>query len=128
MQCMARALADSVVPMPLWPWPWLASLACCRASCIAWAISWLQPYTDATVRALGAAGVRELDVVCPGFAVDCLETLEEIAMQNAEFFEEAGGHHLRYIPALNDSAAHVAALAGLLRRRGAVSPGGVRDA
>lgn len=89
---------------------------------------WLQPYTDATVRALGAAGVRELDVVCPGFAVDCLETLEEIAMQNAEFFEEAGGHHLRYIPALNDSAAHVAALAGLLRRRGAVPPGGERDA
>lgn len=83
---------------------------------------WLQPYTDETVMALGKAGVKSLDVVCPGFAVDCLETLEEIAMQNAEFFEEAGGEHLRYIPALNDAPGHVATLARLIRRHGAGWP------
>lgn len=76
---------------------------------------WLQPYTDKTVRDLAAQGVRKLDVICPGFAVDCLETLEEIAIQNAEFFTDAGGDSLRYIPALNDSAAHAEALAGLVR-------------
>lgn len=83
---------------------------------------WLRPYTDETVKALGAAGVDSIDVACPGFAVDCLETLEEIAMQNAEFFEAAGGKHLRYIPALNDGPVHAAALAGLLRRHGAGWP------
>src|SRR5262249_50848731 len=56
--------------------------------------AWLQPYTDATVRALGAAGTKTLDVACPGFAVDCLETLEEIAMQNRDFFRAAGGGEL----------------------------------
>jgi ferrochelatase len=77
---------------------------------------WLQPYTDATVRELAAAGSRRLDVACPGFAVDCLETLEEIAMQNRDFFVAAGGEALRYIPALNDSAEHVAGLGALIRR------------
>jgi ferrochelatase len=76
---------------------------------------WLQPYTDITVRSLGAKGVRRLQVVCPGFAVDCLETLEEIAMQNREFFEQAGGGELQYIPAMNDSPGHVSALASLVR-------------
>src|SRR5690606_23366705 len=71
-----------------------------------------------TVKQLGAAGVGQLDVICPGFAVDCLETLEEIAMQNAEFFTQAGGGALRYIPALNADAGHVQALSGLLRRHG----------
>jgi len=71
---------------------------------------WLHPYTDATVRELGAGGVRTLDVLCPGFAVDCLETLEEVAMQNRDFFLAAGGQSLRYIPALNDRPLHVAAL------------------
>jgi ferrochelatase len=71
---------------------------------------WLHPYTDATVRELGAAGVRTLDVLCPGFAVDCLETLEEVAMQNRDFFLAAGGENLRYIPALNERPVHVAAL------------------
>ncbi len=75
---------------------------------------WLQPYTDATVRRLAADGVRQLDVVCPGFAVDCLETLEEIAMQNRDFFIAAGGESLRYIPALNDSAGQVEGLAALV--------------
>ncbi len=77
---------------------------------------WLRPYTDETIKALPKQGVRELDVVCPGFAADCLETLEEIAMQNAELFIESGGETLRYIPALNDSAAHIDALATLVRR------------
>lgn len=71
---------------------------------------WLQPYTDLTLKALAKEGVRHVQVVCPGFAVDCLETLEEIAMQNRELFEEAGGETLEYIPALNDSEIHVRAL------------------
>jgi len=77
---------------------------------------WLHPYTDATVRQLAADGVRKLDVACPGFAVDCLETLEEIAMQNRDFFTAAGGEALRYIPALNDSVEQVDSLAALVRR------------
>ncbi len=77
---------------------------------------WLQPYTDETLKALGAQGVKTLDVVCPGFAVDCLETLEEISMQNAEVFREAGGEALRYIPCLNASPAHADALAALALR------------
>lgn len=68
---------------------------------------WLQPYTDQVLKALGSQGTRHVQVVCPGFAVDCLETLEEIAMQNREFFEQAGGEKLDYIPALNCSDAHV---------------------
>ncbi|GGY28803.1 ferrochelatase [Rhodanobacter panaciterrae] len=78
--------------------------------------SWLHPYTDTTVRQLAASGVKKLDVACPGFAVDCLETLEEIAMQNRDFFLAAGGETLRYIPALNDSAEQVRSLAALVRR------------
>jgi ferrochelatase len=77
---------------------------------------WLQPYTDATVRELAKAGVKRLDVACPGFAVDCLETLEEIAMQNSDFFHEAGGGELRYIPALNDTPEQVQSLAQLVLR------------
>lgn len=67
---------------------------------------WLQPYCDETLRALPRQGVRSVDVVCPGFAVDCLETLEEIAMQNRELFERSGGESFRYIPCLNDDAEH----------------------
>ncbi|SEJ19947.1 ferrochelatase [Frateuria terrea] len=84
---------------------------------------WLQPYTDATVRRLAAEGVRQLDVACPGFAVDCLETLEEIAMQNRDFFLAAGGQDLRYIPALNDSPEQVAGLAAIVRRHAQGWPG-----
>ena len=77
---------------------------------------WLHPYTDETVKQLAKDGVARLDVVSPGFAVDCLETLEEIAMQNREFFLEAGGTDLRYIPALNDSPDQVKAMADLVLR------------
>lgn len=77
---------------------------------------WLQPYTERTVEQLAESGVRTLDVVCPGFAVDCLETLEEIAMQNAQTFCRAGGQALRYIPALNAEPDHAAVLADLALR------------
>ena len=77
---------------------------------------WLQPYTDKTLQALAAQGVKRIDVVCPGFAVDCLETLEEITVENAALFREAGGETLRYIPCLNASPAHADALAALARR------------
>src|SRR5262249_40377076 len=64
---------------------------------------WLKPYTDATVRALAERGVKNLAVVMPGFAADCLETLEEIAGENAEIFSHHGGKNLAAIPCLNDS-------------------------
>ncbi len=71
---------------------------------------WLRPYTDQTMRELAASGVRSLDVVCPGFSADCLETLEEIDEQNREIFLHAGGERYRYIPALNDRPDHIHAL------------------
>lgn len=76
---------------------------------------WLQPYTTQTLEALAAEGVKTVDVICPGFAVDCLETLEEISVENAEAFQAAGGQTLNYIPCLNDSPAHAEALAGLVQ-------------
>ena len=75
---------------------------------------WLQPYTLPTLQQLAHEGIKTVDVVCPGFAVDCLETLEEIAMQNAAAYTAAGGQALRYIPCLNASAAHADALAALV--------------
>ncbi len=72
---------------------------------------WLQPYTEAVLKDCATKGIREVDVVCPGFAADCLETLEEIALRYAESFRAAGGEKLRYIPALNDRDDHVQALA-----------------
>lgn len=68
---------------------------------------WLQPYTDETVEALGRSGMKKLDVICPGFSADCLETIEEIGGENREIFERAGGGELRYIPALNDREDHL---------------------
>lgn len=78
--------------------------------------TWLQPATDATLRSLAGSGVERVDVLCPGFAVDCLETLEEIKLQNAGIFRAAGGDILSYIPCLNDAPAHADALAALARR------------
>lgn len=77
---------------------------------------WLQPYTDKTLQQLGKEGLKTLDILCPGFAVDCLETLEEIAVENAHLFKAAGGEALHYISALNDEPGHVAALAAVLER------------
>lgn len=68
---------------------------------------WLKPYCVEVLEQLPKQGVKSVDVVCPGFAVDCLETLEEIAMENKHVFEKAGGEHYRYISALNDSDANV---------------------
>ncbi|WP_064748006.1 ferrochelatase [Lysobacter firmicutimachus] len=76
---------------------------------------WLEPATSDTLDALAARGVRKVDVVAPGFAVDCLETLEEVAIMLAADFAARGGE-LRYIPCLNDSPAHASALAGIARR------------
>ncbi len=64
---------------------------------------WLQPYTDKTVEALAQGGVKSLAIVTPGFSADCLETLEEIAVENAEIFKHAGGENFAAIPCLNDS-------------------------
>jgi ferrochelatase len=77
---------------------------------------WLSPYTDETVVKLGKQGITRLDVVCPGFSTDCLETLEEIAMQNAELFVESGGESLHYIPALNARQDHVSFLSDLVEK------------
>jgi ferrochelatase len=77
---------------------------------------WLQPYTDVTLSVLAREGLRRVDVLCPGFAADCLETLEEIAVENADVFRAAGGETLNYIPALNAGEAHARALAGIARR------------
>lgn len=77
---------------------------------------WLKPYTSDVVTELGNAGLSRIDVVCPGFAADCLETLEEIAMQNAGFFKDAGGDSLNYIPALNARDDHVAFLSRLIEK------------
>lgn len=77
---------------------------------------WLKPYTSELLQEWAAAGVRSVDVICPGFAADCLETLEEIEQENRGFFLQAGGERYRYIPALNDAPLHVEALVGLVRR------------
>jgi len=74
------------------------------------AAEWLQPYTDATLKQLGKDGVGRVDVVCPGFAADCLETLEEIAQLGREQFLEAGGKEFHYIPSTNDTPAWMTAL------------------
>lgn len=76
---------------------------------------WLQPYCDKTLQALPRQGVEAVDVICPGFSADCLETLEEISETNRDLFFEAGGKSFRYIPALNDSEAHVAVLRDVLK-------------
>lgn len=75
---------------------------------------WLQPYCDKTLEALPAQGVKSVDIICPGFSADCLETLEEVDMDNRQVFIEAGGEHYRYIPALNDSDMHIEALCEVL--------------
>lgn len=71
---------------------------------------WLQPYTDKTMEKLGQQGVKSIDIFCPGFSSDCVETLEEIDMENREIFLEAGGSEFSYIAALNANDAHIQAL------------------
>jgi ferrochelatase len=77
---------------------------------------WLKPYTDQTVKTLAQEGVKRLAVLTPGFAADCLETLEEIAVENAEYFHEAGGERFAAIPCLNDSDEGLRVLEEVVRR------------
>ena len=78
---------------------------------------WLTPYTSATLQTLARQGRRSVDVICPGFSADCLETLEEIAITNTEIYKKAGGGSLNYIPALNVRPDHIRFMAQLLRKR-----------
>lgn len=78
---------------------------------------WLQPYTDETLEGYPANGIKKVAVMCPGFSADCLETLEEIAEENRENFEHAGGERYRYIPALNASSDHIQLLIRLIEER-----------
>jgi len=77
---------------------------------------WLQPYTDMTVKALAERGVKNLAIVTPGFAADCLETLEEIAGENAEIFHHHGGENFAAIPCLNDGEAGMRVITHVVRR------------
>ncbi|WP_064602585.1 ferrochelatase [Photobacterium sp. J15] len=77
---------------------------------------WLKPYTDKTIEELAKKGVKRLDVMCPAFSVDCLETLEEIAEQCKEIFLEAGGKEFNLIPCLNDNPAHIDMMAALVEQ------------
>ncbi|MGA7195888.1 ferrochelatase [Roseiarcus sp.] len=78
--------------------------------------AWLKPYTAETVTELGASGAKRLAIITPGFAADCLETLEEIAVENAGYFREAGGERFAAIPCLNDSAEGLAVIEAVARR------------
>ncbi|GGW48957.1 ferrochelatase [Alishewanella tabrizica] len=75
---------------------------------------WLKPYTDETLKALPGQGVNSIQVFCPGFSADCLETIEEIGEENKEYFEHAGGKRYEYISALNDRPDHINALCQLI--------------
>lgn len=95
---------------------------------------WIGPKTDALMRELPASGLKNVDVACPGFSADCIETLEEIEVENRGYFEESGGQNLRYIPCLNDRSDHLDALADIIlrntrewRRPGAPPRSGARE-
>lgn len=75
---------------------------------------WLKPYTDTTLKQIAKEGIKTVHVICPGFSTDCLETIEEINMQNREVFIKAGGSNFSYIPALNDQTEHIEILKNLI--------------
>jgi len=77
---------------------------------------WLKPYTDATLKSLPAQDIKNVQVFCPGFSADCLETIEEIGEENKGYFLEAGGESYQYISALNDDPQHIAALSSLIEK------------
>lgn len=77
---------------------------------------WLKPYTDETLKTLPEKGIKSVDVICPGFPSDCLETLEEIEGENREYFMQAGGEIFNYIPALNDHPLHIQTLADIIQQ------------
>ena len=76
---------------------------------------WLKPYTDITLEELAKSGIKNVDIICPGFSADCLETLEEINMRYRETFLAAGGNKFSYIPALNERPAHISTLANIIQ-------------
>ena len=76
---------------------------------------WLRPYTDETLKAFPQSGVKTVQVICPGFSADCLETLEEIAVENRDYFMEAGGQEFAYIPCLNSSPGHISCLETIVK-------------
>jgi ferrochelatase len=78
---------------------------------------WLQPYTDKTLEELAKSGVKNVAIVSPAFSADCLETLEELAVENCEIFMHAGGVDYRYIAALNDREDHINTLVKLIEKR-----------
>lgn len=84
---------------------------------------WLKPYVDHRLKDWGAQGIKKVQVICPGFSADCLETLEEIAMQNRDFFLQAGGQDYSYIPALNARTDHIQALGQLIQKKLGLLPG-----
>lgn len=77
---------------------------------------WLKPYTDHTLMALPKEGVKSVQIVCPGFSSDCLETIEEIGEENREYFMEAGGERYEYISCLNSDSSHIEMLSNMLRK------------
>ena len=77
---------------------------------------WVKPYTDETLKQWAAEGIKSVQVVCPAFATDCLETLEEIGVENRDYFLQAGGSEYSYIPALNDEPKHIEMFANLIHR------------
>ena len=78
---------------------------------------WLQPYTAPSLEAMAKAGVKRVDILCPGFVADCLETLEEIAMEGKADFLAAGGREYHYIPALNEQPLWIAALTDIVEQQ-----------
>ena len=78
---------------------------------------WLKPYTDHILKQWAGEGVKSVSVICPGFAADCLETLEEINMQNRKLFLDAGGEVFNYISALNASVEHIGFLSSLIKKQ-----------
>lgn len=77
---------------------------------------WLKPYTDHTLMQMAHQGTKSVDVICPGFSADCLETLEEINVENRKIFLDRGGEDFAYIPALNDHPDHIKALSDLIQQ------------
>jgi ferrochelatase len=77
---------------------------------------WLEPYTEPTLRELASQGVKSVDVMCPGFVADCLETLEEIALEARQAFLGSGGERFSYVPCLNDDDRFIQALAAIALR------------
>ena len=77
---------------------------------------WLRPYTDETIKQLAGAGIKRLAVVTPGFSADCLETIEEIGAENAEYFHQGGGKHFARIPCLNDTPGGMRVIEAIVRR------------